>query len=65
MNDSCFPVTGRVALPGFTSYSSSKFAVIGFSDSLRREMFKFGVKVITIEPTLYRYDVPAKLFNYC
>ncbi|KAL8584265.1 hypothetical protein ACOMHN_034950 [Nucella lapillus] len=47
-------LAGRVALPGFTSYSSSKFAVIGFSDSLRREMGKFGVKVITIEPTLYR-----------
>ncbi|XP_076458567.1 short-chain dehydrogenase/reductase family 9C member 7-like [Babylonia areolata] len=47
-------LAGRVALPGFTSYSSSKFAVVGFSDSLRREMFKFGVKVITIEPSLYR-----------
>ncbi|KAK7506628.1 hypothetical protein BaRGS_00002103 [Batillaria attramentaria] len=47
-------LAGRVALPGFTSYSSSKFAVIGFSDSLRREMKKFGVRVITIEPSLYR-----------
>ncbi|PVD38343.1 hypothetical protein C0Q70_00956 [Pomacea canaliculata] len=47
-------LAGRIALPGFTSYSSSKFALIGFSDSLRREMIKFGVKVITIEPTLYR-----------
>ncbi|XP_076458086.1 short-chain dehydrogenase/reductase family 9C member 7-like isoform X1 [Babylonia areolata] len=47
-------LAGRVALPGFTSYSSSKFAVIGFSDSLRREMVKFGVRVITIEPSLYR-----------
>ncbi|KAK7113360.1 short-chain dehydrogenase/reductase family 9C member 7-like [Littorina saxatilis] len=47
-------LAGRIALPGFTAYSSTKFAVVGFSDSLRREMFKFGVKVITIEPSLYK-----------
>ncbi|XP_045212523.2 short-chain dehydrogenase/reductase family 9C member 7-like [Mercenaria mercenaria] len=47
-------LAGRLALPGFTAYSASKFGLIGFSDSLRREMWKFGVKVISIEPKLYR-----------
>ncbi|CAL1541586.1 unnamed protein product [Lymnaea stagnalis] len=47
-------MAGRTALPGFTAYSASKFAVLGFSDSLRREMKHFGVKVITLEPALYK-----------
>lgn len=47
-------LAGRVSVPGFTSYSASKYAVVGFSDGLRREMLKFGVKVITVEPSLYR-----------
>lgn len=47
-------LAGRCALPGFTAYSASKFGLIGFSDSLRREMRKFDVKVISIEPKLYR-----------
>lgn len=47
-------LAGRLALPGFTAYSASKFGLIGFTDSLRREMWKFNVKVISIEPKLYR-----------
>jgi len=35
----------------------SKFAVRSFSDGLRREMEKFGVKVVTIEPNLYRTNI--------
>ncbi|KAK0055979.1 17-beta-hydroxysteroid dehydrogenase type 6, partial [Biomphalaria pfeifferi] len=49
----------RTAIPGFTAYSASKFAVIGFSDSLRREMKHFDVKVITIEPSLYKTGLSA------
>ncbi|XP_005094807.1 17-beta-hydroxysteroid dehydrogenase type 6-like [Aplysia californica] len=48
-------MAGRTATPGFTAYSASKFAVIGFSESLRREMAHFGVKVITVEPAIYKY----------
>jgi NAD(P)-dependent dehydrogenase (short-subunit alcohol dehydrogenase family) len=32
----------------------TKYAVRAFSDGLRREMVRFGIKVITIEPNLYR-----------
>lgn len=36
------------------SYSMSKHAVIAFSDGLRREMDKFGVRVVSIEPFIYK-----------
>lgn len=45
---------GRCGVQGFAAYSSSKFAVVGLSDCLRREMIKFGIKVSTIEPVIYK-----------
>jgi short-subunit dehydrogenase len=41
---------GRVATPFMGAYSASKFALEGMSDSLRRELAPFGVRVILIEP---------------
>jgi NAD(P)-dependent dehydrogenase (short-subunit alcohol dehydrogenase family) len=43
-------VGGRVAFPIQGAYASGKFALEGFSDVLRREVGRFGVKVIVIEP---------------
>lgn len=43
-------VAGRVATPYMSPYCASKFALEGLSDSLRRELRRFGVKVILIEP---------------
>ncbi|GIX75860.1 17-beta-hydroxysteroid dehydrogenase type 6 [Caerostris extrusa] len=45
---------GRLMMPGFVTYSTSKQAVIAFSDGLRLEMQKFGVSVVTIEPWMFR-----------
>lgn len=45
---------GRISFAGLASYSISKYAVSAFTDALRREMHRFGVKVITIEPSLYK-----------
>uniref|UniRef100_A0A8C6XDQ8 Retinol dehydrogenase 7-like n=1 Tax=Naja naja TaxID=35670 RepID=A0A8C6XDQ8_NAJNA len=42
-------LAGRIAYGG-GGYSPSKFALEAFSDSLRREMHPFGVKVSIIEP---------------
>ncbi|XP_026539660.1 retinol dehydrogenase 16-like [Notechis scutatus] len=42
-------LAGRIAYSG-GGYSPSKFALEAFSDSLRREMHPFGVKVSIIEP---------------
>lgn len=43
-------IGGRVALPTFGAYASAKFALEGFSDVLRREVGRLGVKVVVIEP---------------
>ncbi|XP_067135047.1 17-beta-hydroxysteroid dehydrogenase type 6-like isoform X1 [Centruroides vittatus] len=47
-------VAGHFTYPGFVGYSMSKHAMVSFADGLRREMKKWGVKVITVEPGLYR-----------
>ncbi|GBO03106.1 Estradiol 17-beta-dehydrogenase 2, partial [Araneus ventricosus] len=45
---------GRIAFPYITPYSVSKFAVVGFNECLRREMDVWGIRVISIEPELFR-----------
>ncbi|CAL1267385.1 unnamed protein product [Larinioides sclopetarius] len=45
---------GRMAMPYMTPYSVSKFAVVGFNECLRREMDVWGIRVISIEPELFR-----------
>jgi NAD(P)-dependent dehydrogenase (short-subunit alcohol dehydrogenase family) len=39
-----------VAVPFASPYASSKFAVEGFADSLRREMIPYGIRTVVIEP---------------
>jgi short-subunit dehydrogenase len=43
-------VAGLIAAPLITSYSASKYGVRAFTDSLRREMHPFGIKVSGIYP---------------
>lgn len=43
-------LAGRIAMPFLSPYSSSKFALEGFTDSLRRELNPFGIKTVLIEP---------------
>ena len=45
---------GRVTLDNLGVYCMSKYAIISYSDALRREMRKFKVKVSTIEPGLFK-----------
>ena len=42
--------SGRIAGPFSGAYAASKFALEGFSDSLRRELILFGIDVIVIQP---------------
>lgn len=42
--------SGFFATPFFGPYCSSKFALEGYADSLRREMLLCGVKVVIIQP---------------
>ena len=43
-------IGGRVALPLLGPYAASKFALEAISDSLRRELRRFGVEVSVVEP---------------
>ncbi|NWT21656.1 RDH7 dehydrogenase, partial [Vireo altiloquus] len=49
-------VLGRVSANG-GGYCPSKFCVEAFSDSLRRDMRHFGVKVSIIEPGFFKTNV--------
>jgi len=53
-------VAGRLPVAGLSAYCGSKFAVEGISDSLRRELIPWGVRVVIIEPGAMKtplYDV--------
>lgn len=41
---------GKRSLPGFSAYSSTKFALNGLTESLRLELRPFGIDVISIAP---------------
>ncbi|MFC4597742.1 SDR family oxidoreductase [Cohnella hongkongensis] len=55
-------VSGRVALPGYGAYAASKFAVEGFSESLRHEAAPYGIRVYLVEPGAYRTAIWSKGF---
>ncbi|HEU5055205.1 MAG TPA: SDR family NAD(P)-dependent oxidoreductase, partial [Kofleriaceae bacterium] len=50
-------IAGRVALPGVSAYNASKFAVEGFSESMRHELLPFEVYVSLVEPGTFRTDI--------
>jgi NAD(P)-dependent dehydrogenase (short-subunit alcohol dehydrogenase family) len=49
-------IGGFIGFPGTSIYSSSKFAVEGFSESLALEVSGFGIKVTIVEPGFIRTD---------
>jgi len=58
--------SGFFATPFFGPYCSSKFALEGYSDSLRRELLLFGVKIILIQAgriTTPIWDKGEKILN--
>lgn len=50
-------IAGRTAHPTLSSYSSSKFALEGWSESLRMELRSLGIRVVLIEPGAYDTDI--------
>ncbi|KNC85291.1 hypothetical protein SARC_02514 [Sphaeroforma arctica JP610] len=48
---------GRSSAPAMAAYTSSKFAVEAFSDSLRREFWSFNVHVSVVEPGFMRTPI--------
>lgn len=47
-------IGGKVSVPHLLPYSCSKFAAVAFSEGLRAELAKTGVKVVTVAPGLMR-----------
>jgi len=45
---------GRIALPMFSAYCASKFALEGFSEALAHEVLPFGIAVSLVEPGTVR-----------
>ncbi len=52
-------IAGFVGVFGFTDYSASKFAVIGFSEALKSELKQFGITVQVLCPP--DTDTPGKV----
>lgn len=48
---------GFSATPAFSAYSASKWALEGFSESLRYELKFFGIDVLLIEPGTYKTQI--------
>lgn len=62
-------VAGFVATPFSGPYASSKHALEGWSDALRRELMPLGVKVIVVEPALintplWDRDIEGRIEQY-
>jgi NAD(P)-dependent dehydrogenase (short-subunit alcohol dehydrogenase family) len=47
-------IGGKMSVPHLLPYSAAKFATVGFSEGLRAELAKDGVKVTTVCPGLMR-----------
>jgi len=45
-------MAGRRGVPAWTDYAASKFAVCGFSESLRAELVRFGIDLMLVVPGL-------------
>ena len=50
-------ISGRVAPPMLGAYSASKFALEGWSESVRIEVHSLGIRVVLVEPGSYDTDI--------
>ena len=50
-------VSGRTGFPGVGSYAASKFALEGWTESLRFELKPLGIQVVLIEPGAFETDI--------
>jgi len=48
---------GKVAAPTMSTYSATKFAILGFSNALRGELAPYNLRVVTLLPTLTDTDM--------
>ena len=57
---------GKVAAPTMSTYSATKFAIVGFTQALRSELAGHNIKVVALLPTLTDTDMARglKLFRW-
>jgi NAD(P)-dependent dehydrogenase (short-subunit alcohol dehydrogenase family) len=48
---------GRMGSPALSSYAASKFALEGWSETLRLETRALGIKVVLVEPGAFKTDI--------
>lgn len=56
-------VAGRVASAGSSGYAATKFAVVGFSEAVRREVYANKVRVTVVEPGLVLTELGDHITN--
>lgn len=49
-------VAGRVGIPGWSVYCATKWGVVGFSESIRKELLKYNIRVSVIEPGVVKTE---------
>lgn len=50
-------ISGRMGYPGVSSYAASKFALEGWTETLRYEMLARGIQVVLVEPGSFETDI--------
>jgi short-subunit dehydrogenase len=50
-------ISGLIGFPGLSAYASSKYALEGYTESLRLEVKQFGVDVVLIEPGSFQTNI--------
>ncbi|BAZ51405.1 short-chain dehydrogenase/reductase SDR [Nostoc sp. NIES-4103] len=57
---------GKVAAPTMATYSATKFAILGFTQALRRELAEHNIRVVALLPSLTDTDMvrDLKLFRW-
>ena len=50
-------ISGRTGFPGVSSYVASKFALEGWTETLRYEMAALGLKIAIVEPGSFETDI--------
>lgn len=54
-------VAGLLGLPGLAPYSASKFALIGYTDAVRREVAPYGIQVSALCPGFVQTPMVASM----
>lgn len=52
---------GKIAAPTMSTYSATKFAILGFTEALRRELATYNIRVMALLPTLTDTDMTRDL----